>query len=243
MQNVLCHVCNGPEALRRASRALALVLPLSLGPLLSGCASLGDFIDRITPRAAAAVAAPAADPGANAALPWGTPASGTLARVEDPAYRIGPEDALEVSVWKDDTLKSTAIVRPDGAISFPLVGELKVAGRTAAEVREELARRLTRFVPDAEVTVSVARVLSYRIYVIGRINKPGEFVVGRPIDVLQALTLAGGTTPFAAEDEIRIIRREGGQQTSIPFDYARLRRKGDLSQNITLRSGDVLLVP
>ena len=234
MQNVLCRVWKGPEAARRAAAALVLVGSLVLG----GCAALGDLLGSAT-HSPAAAAGPVGDPS----LPWGTPAAGTLARVEDPAYRIGPEDALELSVWKDDTLKSTAIVRPDGAISFPLVGELKVAGRTAAEVREELVRRLSRFVPEAEVTVSVARVLSYRIYVIGRINKPGEFVVGRPIDVLQALTLAGGTTPFAAEDEIRIIRREGGQQTSIPFDFARLRRKGDLSQNITLRSGDVLLVP
>ena len=180
-------------------------------------------------------------------LPWGAPAGSAgkaaAAAVQDPAYRLGPEDGLEISVWKDETLKSTALVRPDGGISFPLVGDMQVAGKTAAEVRAELVSRLARFVPDAEVTVSVVRVASYRIYVIGRVNKPGDFAVGRAIDVLQALTLAGGMTPFAAEDEIRIIRREGTRQVSIPFDYARLRKGGELSQNILLRSGDVLLVP
>jgi polysaccharide export outer membrane protein len=181
-------------------------------------------------------------------LPWGAPAGAVAATtavpVPDPTYRLGPEDAIEISVWKDETLKATTLVRPDGGISFPLVGDLQVAGKTAAEVRDEIARRLTRFVPDPEVTVSVVRVASYRIYVIGRVNKPGDIAVGRPIDVLQALSLAGGLTPFAVEDEIRIIRRGvDGQQVAIPFDYTRLRKGGDLSQNITLRGGDVLLVP
>lgn len=161
----------------------------------------------------------------------------------DAGYQIGPEDALEISVWKDDTLRATTLVRPDGGISFPLVGDVMVAGKTAAQVREELTRRLDKFIPESVVTVSVARVASYRIYVIGRVNKPGEFPLGRPVDVLQALSLAGGTTPFAVEDDIRVIRKVDGRSVSFPFDYARVRRRGDLSQNITLKSGDVLLVP
>jgi polysaccharide export outer membrane protein len=175
-------------------------------------------------------------------LGWGA-APGAAARPEDPAYRIGPEDGLEISVWKEETLKATTLVRPDGGISFPLAGDLIVAGRTASEVRDELARRISRFVPDPEVTVSVVRVASYRVYVIGRVNKPGDIAVGRPLDVLQALSLAGGMTPFASEDGIRIIRRVDGRQVSLPFDYSRLRSRGDLSQNIVLKSGDVLFVP
>ena len=210
--------------------------------LLGGCAGFAGWLP--------GAAAPAAAEALNApALPWGAPPQAGLppvtavTPVQDPAYRIGPEDGLEIAVWKDESLKSTALVRPDGGISFPLVGDLAVAGKTAAEVRDDIARRLTRFVPDAEVTVSVVRVASYRIYVIGRVNRPGDFSVGRAIDVLQALSLAGGTTPFAAEDEIRIIRREGGRQVAIPFDYRKLRKGGSLTQNITLRSGDVVLVP
>jgi polysaccharide export outer membrane protein len=210
--------------------------------LNAGCSSLG-----WTAWTAWTAGSPAPEAG-GPALPWGTPpgatgAAATPVAAPDPAYRIGPEDALEISVWRDDTLKATALVRPDGGISFPLVGELQVAGRTAAEVNQEIVRRLARFVPDAEVTVAVVRVASYRVYVIGRVNRPGDIAVGRPIDVLQALSLAGGMTPYAAEDEIRIIRRAEGRQVSLPFDYGRLRKAGDLSQNIMLRSGDVLLVP
>jgi polysaccharide biosynthesis/export protein len=162
---------------------------------------------------------------------------------QDPAYRIGPEDGLEISVWKDDSLKSTTLVRPDGGVSFPLVGDLAAAGKTAAELRDEITKRLLRFMPEPEVTVSVVRVASYRVYVIGRVNKPGDIAVGRPLDVLQALSMAGGMTPFANEDAIRIIRRVEGRQVAIPFDYSRVRKGGDLAQNITLRSGDVLFVP
>ncbi|MBC7956231.1 MAG: polysaccharide biosynthesis/export family protein [Cytophagales bacterium] len=163
--------------------------------------------------------------------------------VADPAYVIGPEDALEISVWRDDTLKASTLVRPDGGISFPLAGDLIVAGKTAVQVREELAKRLSKYIPEPVVTVSVVRVSSYRIYVLGRVNKPGDFQVGRNIDVLQALSIAGGMTPFASEDGIQIIRKVDGKPTSIPFEYSRVRKGGDLSQNITLKSGDVLLVP
>jgi polysaccharide export outer membrane protein len=229
-------------------RAWATLAALAWLTVLSGC-SLPTLR---WPSATAMPSSPGAEAGAPS-LPWGTPPAAAAAAaaataptatpVNDPAYRIGPEDGLEISVWKDETLKTTALVRPDGGISFPLVGDLQVAGKTATEVRAELVSRLTRFVPDAEVTVSVVRVASYRVYVIGRVNKPGDFVAGRPIDVLQALTLAGGMTPFAVEDEIRIIRREGGRQVSIPFDYRQLRKGGVLTQNILLRSGDVVLVP
>ena len=224
--NGSCPVSKATESTGRPWRLTAILCVTVWW--LAGCSSLGAWLPGIQGAATTA--------GDGAAAP-------SLSSVSDPAYRLGPEDGLEISVWKDETLKSTALVRPDGGISFPLVGDLQVAGKTAAEVRSEIVNRLARFVPDAEVTVSVVRVASYRIYVIGRVNKPGDFAVGRPIDVLQALTLAGGMTPFAVDDDIRIIRREGGRQVSIPFDYARLRKGGDLSQNITLRSGDVLLVP
>jgi len=134
-------------------------------------------------------------------------------------------------------------VRPDGGISFPLIGEIAAAGKTAAQLRKEITQRLEKYIPEAVVTVSVARVGSYRVYVLGRVNKPGDYAVGRRLDVLQALSLAGGMTPFADEDEIRIIRKVDGRSISIPFHYSRVRKAGDLSENITLRSGDVLLVP
>ena len=175
------------------------------------------------------------------ALQWGDRIDGVV--VTDPAYLIGPEDALDIAVWKDETLKAATLVRPDGGISFPLAGDFIVAGKTASQVRDELVRRLEKFIPEPVVTVSVVRVSSYRVYVLGRVNKPGDIQAGRNIDVLQALTLAGGMTPFASEDGIRIIRKVDGKSMSSPFQYSRVRKGGDLSQNITLKSGDVLLVP
>lgn len=202
--------------------------------LLGGCANLSLPFFRPEPTV---TGVPAGRP-----LQWGEAPQAAL-RVADPAYRIGAEDGLEIAVWRDDTLKSTVVVRPDGGISFPLAGDFIVAGMTAAEVRDELVKRLTRFVPDPVVTVTVLRVASYRIYVLGRVNKPGDYAVGRTIDVLQALSLAGGMTPFAEEDGIRIIRRVDGRSVAIPFQYSRVRRSSDMSQNITLQSGDLLLVP
>lgn len=202
-----------------------VVAALALG--LAGCAGL-----RLPFAADAAADARAARNAEAAARPVG-----------DTGYQIGPEDGLEISVWKDDTLKAVTLVRPDGGISFPLVGDLMVAGKTTTQVRDELTRRLEKYIPEPVVNVALTRVASYRIYVLGRVNKPGEFPLGRPIDVLQALSLAGGMTPFAVEDGVRIIRKVDGQSVSLPFDYARVRKDGDLSQNITLQSGDVLLVP
>ncbi|HSV71766.1 MAG TPA: polysaccharide biosynthesis/export family protein [Methylibium sp.] len=203
--------------------------------LLASCSSLS--VLPFMGREEAAAPAPYGGPP----LQWGDRAG--AAPVADPAYVIGPEDGLEISVWRDDTLKSVALVRPDGGISFPLAGDLIVAGKTAGQVRDELAKRLEKYIPEPVVTVSVVRVSSYRVYVLGRVNKPGDFQTGRQLDVLQALSMAGGMTPFASEDGIRILRKVNGQTIAIPFDYSRVRKGGDLSQNITLKSGDVLLVP
>lgn len=238
--NASLHPSRGVErkpACRRR-RALATAGGLCALAMTAGCSSLS------WPTWGASRAPPPLPDSGAARLPWGSPVGATVPVVApDPSYRIGPEDALEISVWKDETLKATTLVRPDGGISFPLAGDLPAAGKTAAEVRDEIVKRLARFITEPEVTVAVVRVASYRVYVIGRVNKPGDIAVGRPIDVLQALSLAGGMTPFAVEDGIRIIRRIDGRQVSIPFDFTRVRKGGDLSQNITLKSGDVLLVP
>jgi polysaccharide export outer membrane protein len=225
---------NPPHALKFVPRTTMIVATFSLS-LLAACSSFSlPFLDG---------GPPAAAPAATSARNWGDPIGSGVVVVSDPAYLIGPEDTLDISVWRDETLKSAALVRPDGGVSFPLAGDFIAAGRTVAQVREELVKRLEKFIPDPVVTVSVVRVSSYRVYVLGRVNKPGDYQVGRNIDVLQALSLAGGMTPFASEDGIRIIRKVDGQSTAIPFQYSRVRKGGDLSQNITLKSGDVLLVP
>jgi len=217
-------------------RPILQLLGLILSLMLSGCASLG-----WSPFGRDAPPAPTAS---TRALKWGeAPGADLAAPAPDAAYRIGPEDGLEIAVWRDDTLKSTVLVRPDGGITFPLAGDMVVAGMTAAEVQTALTKRLERFLPDPVLTVTVLRVASYRVYVLGRVNRPGDYALGRRVDVLQALSLAGGLTPFAVEDEIRIIRRANGRNVALPFQYSRIRKGADLSQNITLQSGDVVFVP
>jgi polysaccharide export outer membrane protein len=161
----------------------------------------------------------------------------------EPQYRIGPEDVLEISVWKEEGLRKEVIVRPDGGISFPLVGEVVAENRTVEELRTEIAQRLRKLIADPVVSIAVLKVASQRIYVLGRVNRPGEFSTGRYVDVLQALSMAGGLTPFAAENDIKILRRGEGKEIALPFRYGDVKSGESLEQNIILRRGDVVLVP
>ncbi|QBQ54378.1 polysaccharide export protein [Nitrosococcus wardiae] len=158
-------------------------------------------------------------------------------------YLIGPEDVLHISVWKEEELDREVVVRPDGKISFPLIGNIHVAGRTTEEVQRDITERLKKYIPEPVATVSVKMVSGYKIYVLGKVNNPGEFTIGRYIDVLQALTLAGGLNPYASKNGIKILRRENGQQKALPFEYGEVEDGEDLDQNIILRSGDVVVVP
>jgi len=160
-----------------------------------------------------------------------------------PSYYLGPEDVLKISVWKDEALTAEAVVRPDGMISFPLVGDLQAEGKTVEELRNTIASRLAKFIPKPTVSVSVTKVTSYKIYVIGKVNRPGEFLVGHYTDVIQALSLAGGLTPFASENNIKILRRVGNQQMTFPFGYGDALKGKGLEQNIVLQRWDVVMVP
>jgi len=163
--------------------------------------------------------------------------------VADASYLLGPEDMVKISVWKDEHLTQEVVVRPDGMISFPLVGDIPAAGRTVEDVRLELVKRLNKFVPNPHVSVLATKIQSYKIYVLGRVNKPGEFLVGHYTDVLQALSLAGGLTPYASENDIRIMRRIRGEQVVFQFRYGDVRKGRELEQNIILERGDVVMVP
>lgn len=159
-------------------------------------------------------------------------------------YFVQPGDILEVSVWKEEDLRRDALVRPDGRFSFPLVGDVNANGRTVEELRSEIARALERYIPDPVVTVTVKSILGNKIYVVGQVNTPGAFVVNPRVDVMQALTLAGGTTPFASLNGIVILRRAAdGTQRAIPFAYKDVERGRALQQNILLSSGDIVVVP
>ena len=135
-------------------------------------------------------------------------------------------------------------MRPDGGISFPLVGEVAAAGRTTEQVQETIVGRLSQYVPDAVVTVAVLSVNGNKIYVLGKVARPGEYVVNKNLDVMQALAVAGGLTSFAAENKVRILRRnEDGSQRAIPFRYGAVKDGAQLQTNIMLQSGDVVVVP
>lgn len=162
---------------------------------------------------------------------------------EEGLYLIQPGDLLEVSVWREEYLEREVSVQPDGRISFPLVGVVNAAGSTVEQVQERVASRLAQFIADPVVTVSIKEIRGNRIYILGQVQNPGQFIMNPQIDVMQALALAGGTTPFAELNDIRILRRSGNRQTLIEFRYGDIARGRNLQQNIVLQSGDVIIVP
>jgi polysaccharide biosynthesis/export protein len=158
-------------------------------------------------------------------------------------YLLRPGDVLIVSVWKETDMQGEVLIRPDGGISFALAGDVQAAGNTVADVTKMLEARIRKYVPDAVVTVSVKAINGNRVYVIGKVNRPGDFPLMGPMDVMQALSLAGGATPFADINAIRVLRRSGDHQMSIAFHYSDVERGRRLDQNILLQSGDTVVVP
>jgi polysaccharide export outer membrane protein len=166
----------------------------------------------------------------------------TAALAQEP-YTVKPGDVLSISVWKEPDLQGPVLVRPDGQFSFPLAGQVDARGKTVAELQQTVAERLRKFISDPVVTVSIQEVKGNKVYVLGQVNKPGEFVVNPRVDVMQALSMAGGTTAFASLGEIVILRRSEQGQQALPFRYADVARGRNLQQNITLQAGDVVVVP
>ena len=170
-------------------------------------------------------------------------------------YRIGPEDILQISVWKNDAMSKTVPVRPDGKISLPLVNDVQAAGLTPLELRDVLAKGLAEYIPNPEVSVIVNEVRSFKISVIGEVLRPSRYELKSRATVLDALALAGGFTPFAARSRIVILRAEAnGTVNRISFNYNKAISSGDgildrhtgsgeETGNFYLRNGDVVVVP
>jgi polysaccharide export outer membrane protein len=158
-------------------------------------------------------------------------------------YLLGPEDTLEVSVWKDDALTRQVIVRPDGKVSFPLIGDVAAQGLTVEELRLSIQDRIKEYVPDAPVTVMVLQLGHPKVYVVGQVARPGVYVMGQPLTVLQVLAVAGGLREWAKKGDIIIVRREKGGQRAIQFDYRKVSAGKGLEQNIVLEPGDTIVVP
>ena len=159
-------------------------------------------------------------------------------------YVIGPGDMLQISVWKNDTLSRMAPVRPDGKISLPLLHDVMAAGLTAMQLRDKIAVALAEFLPNPEISVSVAEVRSLRISVLGEVTKPGVIELRGQTSILEAIALAGGFQPFASPSKITVIRtEENGQTKRIKFNYNRAVAASGNEENFLLHPGDVVIVP
>lgn len=154
---------------------------------------------------------------------------------EQNSYLIGPGDVIDISVWKDEALTKSTVVLPDGKISFPLIGEIQAAARTLGQIKEEVKAKIEPYVPEPTVSVEIKQVNSLLVYVIGRVNTPGRFILNTNVNVLQALATAGGLNPFAKRSKIKILRQEGEKSVIIPFKYDDVVEGTRLEQNIVLK--------
>ena len=163
----------------------------------------------------------------------------------DSTYKIQPGDKLFISVYNEEELQKDIVVGPDGGITFPLVGDVQAKGKSIAQLRSEITSALSQYIPDATVSVSLKEVIGNKIFVLGQVKKPGEYVLTGGTDVLQALSMAGGLTAFANSNKIKILRRNRStnEKEVIPFSYKKIMHGEGLDQNITLRSGDTIVVP
>lgn len=157
-------------------------------------------------------------------------------------YRIGPEDILDISVWKNAELSRTVPVRPDGKVSLPLVNDIQAAGLTPAALREQLTAKLAEFVPSPEVSVIVREVHSAKVAVIGSVRNPGRYELKSPATVLEMIALAQGFTDFAARDRIFVLRQKGDTTERIPFNYRKM-VDGSGQDNFFVQPGDIIVVP
>jgi polysaccharide biosynthesis/export protein len=159
-------------------------------------------------------------------------------------YLIGVEDVLAINVWKEPELSVKEVaVRPDGKISFPLITEIQASGLTPKQLQEQLASRLKEYVAAPNVTVVVLKILSQSVSIVGQVSKPGIYILGSPITILELLARAGGLREEAKSKRIQILRKEGEKTKNYSFNYNEVSRGINLQQNIVLKNKDVIVVP
>jgi polysaccharide export outer membrane protein len=160
-------------------------------------------------------------------------------------YKIGPEDVVEVIVWRNTDLTKTVAVRPDGKISLPLVGDVMALGKTPAELTKEIGEKLKEYKENPNVSVVVQQVNSYSVYVLGEVVHPGRYQLKSYSTVLQAISLAGGFTPYASKNKMFVLRKLPDRDTEvrIPVDYEEIISGQDSTQNTVLVPGDTVVVP
>ena len=182
---------------------------------------------------------PAASSSRNA-----TPPADLQTGVPLPAdYVIGADDVLMIFFWREKDLTGDVTVRPDGRITVPLINDIEAAGLTPDQLRSRVTQAATKFVQDPTVTVVVKQINSRKVFITGQIAKPGPYGLGGPLTVMQLIAMAGGVHEFADQKRITILRHEGGQLVSLPFNYEEMKKRKNLQQNILLKPGDTIIVP
>ena len=166
-----------------------------------------------------------------------------VAHAEAGTYTVNAGDILTISVWNESALQQELRVLPDGSISFPLVGDLSVADKSISQIQAEIKTKLAKFITDPQVNVSVKETAGNLIYVIGQVKAPGKFIMYQPLDVMQALSLASGLTPYAKASGIKILRHHGDKSEAIAYEYGKVADGDKLETSYQLHSGDVVFVP
>lgn len=227
---------NQPQTIKKASRIMSRIKKLLQALLLMSLMSA-------LPACATDPSAAPADTAASPTSAEATTSAQEAAPASRDAYIVQPGDILIIDVWKEKDLQREVKVRPDGGLNFPLIGDVVAAGKTIQQLKTDIADKLSKYIPDPAVNVAIKEAQGYKIYVVGKVNKPGEFYANRNVDVMQALSMAGGPNPYAAVNKIKIIRRVNGEQKTFVFKYSRVEKGEDLGQNIVLQGGDVVVVP
>lgn len=211
-------------------------------PRINRCLAAISFAAALAAQPAGAQAPARGTPAPKPQPPAVTPTA--PAGVALPAdYIIGPEDVLQVLFWREKDMSADVIVRPDGKISLPLLNDVVVAGLTPDQVRQQVTEEAKKFVEDPNATVVVKQINSRKVYITGNVERPGPFPLLRATTVLQLIAMAGGLKEFAKAGDIVVVRSDLGQQLSYGFSYDDLKNRKNLSQNILLKPGDVVIVP
>jgi polysaccharide export outer membrane protein len=221
----------GSYSMKQFCSTLAMVLALPIAGLAQ--------TPQTTPPPAPASSA--AQTNQQTTPPASAPAANYAGPMDASRYVIGPEDSLQITVWKEPTLSGTIPVRPDGMISLVLVGDIPAAGLTPMTLSNDISQRLKKYIQDPVVTVVVLGVNSQRIFLVGEVGKVGPVMLTPGMTPLQAIVAAGGLTPFASSKHIYILRVVAGKQQKIPFNYKQA-LKGD-NAGVSLLPGDTIVVP
>jgi polysaccharide export outer membrane protein len=229
------------SGLRACSLVVALAVVVVLQPAL-GAQAPSPSTPPPKPTPASATQKPAAKKPE--VVKPGQPSNPALSGITPPAgYVIGPEDVLAILFWRDKDMSVESSVRPDGMITVPLINDVKAAGLTPEQLREQIEKAASQYVEDPSVTVAVKQINSRRVFVTGNVAKPGPYPLISTTTVLQLISMAGGLTEYADEKGISVMRVDGSQTKSFKFNYKDVIRGKKLEQNIELRPGDTVVVP